>query len=103
MTDMARSLGLSTKWVENLKNYILSRKTKIYLLNGLCITLPKFTKVTLYDNGFKEVVVKLPNFILLCRRRMLDENFNPVEVYINGDLVGLCNYKDPPFPISLLY
>ena len=73
-------------------------------MNGLCITLQKFVKVTLYDNnGLKEVVVKLPNFILLMRRRKLDEDFSPVEVYVNGDLIGLCNYKNPPFPISLLY
>jgi len=94
---------LSTKRVD-MKTYVLAKKTKIYLLNGFCITLEKFTPLRLYDaNGTKEVVFKIKETVILMRRQRVDENFNPVSVYVNGDLVGFANYKNPPFPLSLLY
>jgi hypothetical protein len=86
-----------------MKTYVLAKKTKIYLMDGRCITLQKFTMLKLYDgNGHKEIVVKIGNFILLMRREVY-ETFSPVAVYVNGEFIGFCNYKNPPFPLSLLY
>jgi hypothetical protein len=86
-----------------MKTYILSRKTKIYLLNGFCITLQKFTPIRLYDGTHKEIVIKVKETIILLRREKVNEGFNPTALYINGQLIGFANYKSPPFPLSLLY
>jgi len=85
--------------------YILSKKTKIYTMNRkIIITLPKFTKVELVKNGVEvEVVVRFKSVIILFRRENVVVNGRrPIGVYLNGDLIALCNYANPPFPLSLL-
>jgi hypothetical protein len=86
-----------------MKTYILSRKTKIYLMDGRCVVLEKFTPLRLYDGTHKEIVIKVKETIILLRREKVNEEFNPTALYINGELIGFANYKNPPFPLSLLY
>jgi hypothetical protein len=88
-----------------VKTYVLAKKTKVYMMDGRCIVFQRLTPFRLYDNGIgKEVVFKIRETIILLRRdQQIDDNVRPVSVYVNGEFVGFCNYKNPPFPLSLLY
>jgi hypothetical protein len=101
-----------------MKTYALRKKTKIYLMGGkMCLVFLKNTIVELHDNnGQKEVVIrnreayqtiqniKVKHTVILLRRdQQIDDNVRPVSIYVNGEFIGFCNYKNPPFPLSLLY
>ena len=84
----------------------LKKNTKIYSMNKkIIINLPKDALVEVKKSiiGEISVIVRLETAIILFRREnMKVKGRRPIGIYINGDLVALANYANPPFPLSLL-
>jgi len=90
--------------MEEIRYYGLSKDTKIYVMNSWCIKIPKGSPVKAVKNALGEVIVsiKVRKTIILLKRERINDKFNPIGVYVNGELFGYANYKNPPFPLSLI-
>jgi len=84
----------------------LKKNTRIYSMNKkIVLNLPKGALVEVKKNiiGEISVIIKMKTTIILFRRENMKVNGRrPIGIYINGDLVGLANYANPPFPLSLI-
>jgi len=92
------------------KYYGLSRDTKIYLMSKWVLKLPRGSPVKVTKNTLGEIIVSIKiktTIIIVLKRetinnRILEKTIKPIAVYVNGVLLGYANYKNPPFPLSLI-
>ena len=84
--------------------YGLTKNTVIYTINSWRLKIPKGTPIKVTKNTLGEIIVsmKIKEVIIVLRREKIAKQFRPIAIYINGELFGYANYKNPPFPLSLI-